>query len=179
MANINENLYEFDAERGIFSKQLGRYLTGCDDGHGYIRVTLKCTDGSSKSFMYHKVLWEHFNGEIPAGFELNHKDEDKHNFKLSNLELLSHRDNINYGTRNVRASDKLKGKKKPPHVIEIVKKATSRKVYQYNRNHTLICEYPSAHEASRVTGFSRGNITACCLGIRKTTNGYIWSYKPL
>jgi hypothetical protein len=129
--------------------------------------------------MYHKVLWEHFNGEVPEGYELNHIDENKLNFQLSNLELMTHKENINYGTRNSRASEKNKGRKMSPQLLEKIKEITSKKVYQYTKDGMLVCEYPSAHEAARKTNFSRGNITACCLGLRKTTNGYKWSYKPL
>lgn len=175
---IEKNYYDFDPVNGIYSKLLNRFLKGTDDGHGYLRVTLKCTDGLQHSFMYHKVLWEHFNGEVPDGYEINHKDENKHNFKISNLELLTHKDNINYGTRNSRTSAKMKGKKMPQNVLDKIREVTSKKVYQYTKDGVLICIFPSAHEASRQTNFSRGNITACCLGLRKTTNGYKWSYIP-
>lgn len=177
--SIDKSFYDFHPEQGIYSKLLKHYLKGCDDGHGYIRVTLKCTDGCQHSFMYHVVLWEHFNGKIPDGYELNHKDENKHNFKISNLELLTHVDNINYGTRNKRVSDKMKGRTIPKELVEKIKKITSKQVYQYSLDGKIINVYPSAHEASRQTNFSRGNISACCLGLKKTTNGYIWSYKPL
>lgn len=36
----------------------------------------------------HRRVWEHFNGPIPEGFHVHHKDGDRTNNKLSNLELL-------------------------------------------------------------------------------------------
>ncbi len=179
MYTIDKSFYTFDAEKGIFSKLLNRYLTGTDDGHGYLRVTLKCTDGKQHSFMYHKVLWEAINGDVPFGYELNHKDEDKHNFKLSNLELLTHKENMNYGTRTARAAEKLKGHIMPKHVLKKIIETTSKKVYQYTTDGVLISVFPSTHEAARQTNYNRGNITSCCNGIRKTANGYIWSYNLL
>lgn len=179
MYTVDKSFYTFDAEKGIFSKLLNRYLTGTDDGHGYLRVTLKCTDGKQHSFMYHKVLWETINGNIPFGYELNHKDENKHNFKLSNLELLTHKENMNYGTRTSRAAEKQKGHVMPSHVLKKIIEATSKVVYQYSKDGVLISVYPSTHEAARQTNFNRGNITSCCIGLRKTAHGYIWSYKPL
>jgi len=176
---IDKTLYKFDAEQGIYSNILNRYLKGGDDGYGYLRVTLKCTDGLQHSFMYHKVIWEHFNGEVPNNYEINHKDEDKHNFKLSNLELLSHKDNINYGNRNKKVSEKMKGKKMPPHVLKIIIEKTSKQVYQYTLDGDLVAIFPSAHEAARETNSNRGNISSCCNGFRSTTNGYKWSFKPL
>ena len=179
MYTIDKSFYTFDSENGIFSKLLNRYLSGTDDGHGYLRVTLKCTDGKQHSFMYHKVLWEAINGEIPEGYELNHKDENKHNFKLSNLELLTHKENMNYGTRTARAAEKLKGHSMPSHVMKKIIKATSKKVYQYTLDGELVAIYPSTHEAARQNNFNRGNISSCCIGLRKTAHGYIWRYKLL
>lgn len=176
---IDKSLYDFDAELGIYSKLLKRYLKGTDDGYGYLRVTLKCTDGLQHSFMYHKVLWEYFNGETPNNYELNHKDENKHNFKLSNIELLSHADNINYGTRNKRVSEKLKGKKKPNYIIQMLIDKNSKPVYQYTLSGELVNSYSSSYEASRKTNTNRGNITSCCLGLRNSANGYKWSFNPL
>ena len=179
MYTIDKSFYTFDSEKGIFSKLLNRYLVGTDDNHGYLRVTLKCTDGKHHSFMYHKVLWEAINGEIPKGYELNHIDENKHNFKISNLELLTHKENMNYGTRTARAAEKLKGHTMPNHVKKIIIETTSKKVYQYTLDGTLISVFQSAHDAARKTNFNRGNISSCCIGLRKTAHGYIWKHNPL
>jgi len=43
----------------------------------------------------------------------------------------------------------------------------------------LVGIYPSATEAARDTGFKQSNISACCLGKRKTYKGFKWSYVPL
>lgn len=37
----------------------------------------------------HVLVWEEANGKKPEGYDIHHKDEDKNNFDLSNLELLS------------------------------------------------------------------------------------------
>lgn len=42
----------------------------------------------------HRLVWEAFNGKIPAGFEINHIDVDKHNNSLDNLELVTHVENV-------------------------------------------------------------------------------------
>ena len=36
----------------------------------------------------HRVVWEYHNGEIPNGYHIHHKDADRHNNNLSNLELV-------------------------------------------------------------------------------------------
>lgn len=35
----------------------------------------------------HRVVWQHFNGEIPDGFHVHHIDEDRSNNEPTNLEL--------------------------------------------------------------------------------------------
>lgn len=37
----------------------------------------------------HRDVWEFYNGKIPKGFEIHHKDENTYNNKIENLELLS------------------------------------------------------------------------------------------
>ena len=44
----------------------------------------------------HRVVWEAFNGPIPRRLEINHKDINRSNNHLSNLELLTHQKNIQH-----------------------------------------------------------------------------------
>lgn len=37
----------------------------------------------------HVYVWEHFNGEVPKGFHVHHKDMNKGNNEIDNLEILS------------------------------------------------------------------------------------------
>lgn len=59
------------------------------------------------------------------------------------------------------------------------KKNCSKMVYQYTLDGELINTYPSTMEVERTLGFCNTNISKCCLGKTKTSNGYIWSYQPL
>lgn len=40
----------------------------------------------------HRDIWEHYNGPIPAGYDVHHKNEDWSNNDISNLELLPKRE---------------------------------------------------------------------------------------
>jgi hypothetical protein len=42
----------------------------------------------------HRWVWETFMGPIPEGLEINHIDHNKLNNSLSNLELVTHRENM-------------------------------------------------------------------------------------
>lgn len=37
----------------------------------------------------HIYVWEYYNGEVPKGYEIHHKDRDKANNDIANLELLT------------------------------------------------------------------------------------------
>jgi sugar lactone lactonase YvrE len=36
----------------------------------------------------HRYVWEFYNGKIPEGYQIHHKDKDKSNNDISNLELM-------------------------------------------------------------------------------------------
>lgn len=61
-------------------------------------ITL-CVFGVWKHYAPHRLVWIAFKGQIPEGFEVNHKDLDKHNNRLDNLELLTHSDNLKHAFR--------------------------------------------------------------------------------
>ena len=126
--------------------------------NGYLKVLLY-KDGKKKKFLVHRLVAEAF---IPNPDNLpcvNHKDEDKTNNSVENLEWCSHEYNINYGTHNERSA-----------------KTRSKKVLQFTLDGELIREWPSISECGR-NGFSIGNICECCNGERKSHKGYIWKYK--
>lgn len=62
--------------------------------HGYIQVDLK-KEGKRKSFYVHRLVWEAFNGRIPEGLEVDHKNTKRSDNNLHNLRLKTHQDNLN------------------------------------------------------------------------------------
>lgn len=83
----------------VFSKKRKKLLTITESRNGYKCVTLT-QDNKNYRLSIHRLVYETFVGVIPDGYEVNHKDENISNNKLDNLELLTHRENCNYGTRN-------------------------------------------------------------------------------
>lgn len=88
----------------IWSVKSKRWLKPQKNNSGYYTIGLSVSGNVTKKLI-HRLVWETFIGIIPDGLEINHKDEDKSNNQLSNLELLSHKENCNFGTRNDRAGD--------------------------------------------------------------------------
>ena len=132
---------------------------------GYIRVVLY-KDGHRKPLLVHRLVAESFIPN-PQGLEtVNHKDEVKTNNTVSNLEWMSIKDNINYGTRNKRISKSNTNNPKISKQIQMLDKQTGE----------LLATFPSLAEAERVTGIAHQSIFQCCNGKRKSAGGYIWRY---
>lgn len=132
---------------------------------GYYRIQL-WKQSIGKAYQVHRLVWSAFNGPIPEGMQVNHIDEKPSNNSLSNLNLMTPKENCNWGTRNERAGKVLKNRKDQ-----------SKPVLQLTLEDILIKEYPSAMQVERETGFSHGNIVNCCKGKRKTVHGFKWKYK--
>lgn len=62
---------------------------------GYLHVDLSVNKHKYRA-MAHRLVWAHFNGPIPPGMEINHKDGDKTNNHPSNLELVTPQENTRH-----------------------------------------------------------------------------------
>ena len=47
-----------------------------------------------KNYHIHRLQWVKYHGEIPEGYVVHHKDENKLNWDIDNLELLSRSEHI-------------------------------------------------------------------------------------
>ena len=117
-------------------------------------------------YKVHRVVYESVTGEpIPEGYEINHRNEIKTDNSFSNLELLTHKENNNFGTRNDRISKTMTNGK------------TSKQAGAFDNNGELIMSFPSTNEAGR-NGFNASAVSACCRGVKyyKTYKGFTWRY---
>ena len=136
-----------------------KILKPVNNNHGYLRVCL-CKDCHTKRLLVHRLVADAFVPN-PQGLEtVNHKDEVKNNNTASNLEWMSKKDNLNYGTRNKRVGESLSKQ------VQMFDKSTGE----------LLASFPSTREAERVTGIANPNISSCCNGKSKSAGGYIWRY---
>lgn len=133
------------------------------DTNGYPMVIL-IKDGKRKMFSVHRLVAEAFL-ENPHNYPvINHKDEDKTNNRVENLEWCTISYNNNYGTHNERISKAMTNGK------------LSKIVLQFSLSEEFIREWPSAMECDR-NGFNQCSVSKCCRGEQKTHKGFIWRYK--
>lgn len=157
--------YEVSNQGNVKNQKTGKLLKAQTNTHNYKHVALY-KDGVRKTCLVSLLVWEAFKGPIPQGMQINHNDEDKSNNALSNLSLMTPKENSNWGTRNKRVS--ISQKNNP---------SKSRRVLQYDLSGQLVCEYPSAREAARQTNHNVEHIAACCRGKQSTAYGFKWEYK--
>ena len=133
--------------------------------HGYLLVDIY-KDGQKKASLVHRLVAAAFIPNPNNLDTVNHKDEVKTNNTVTNLEWMSQKDNINYGTRNKRVSE-----------ARLNHQSFSKRVQMFDKSTgELLATFPSTHEAERVTGIAQSHICACCNGKRKSSGGYVWKY---
>ena len=151
-----------------------------NDNGKYSLVTLY--NGKRKHYSVHFLVYTTFVGPVPEGYEINHINENKYDNRLENLNLMTHKENSNWGTRNKRISEKKIGQKMTEEtkqkLSEILtnREDQSKWVIKLSMNNEIIHFYQSARQASRETNITHQHITSCCRGERKSAGGYTWKY---
>lgn len=56
----------------------------------------------------HRVVWEYYKGKIPKGYEIHHKDKDKDNNSINNLQLVSKKEHIEIHKRLLTEEERQK-----------------------------------------------------------------------
>lgn len=153
--------YEVYADGRIWSYKRNKFLKPATTKDGYQQVVLYDNEGKRKTYYVHRIVWEAVTREpILEGYEINHRNEIKtDNRFFENLELLSHKENMNFGSRTERQA-----------------KSLSKQVGAF-KNGELVMKFASTQEAER-NGFQHSAVSMCCRGVKsyKTYKGYTWKY---
>lgn len=170
-----ENYY-CDMEGNIYSYRKGTPMKYYKDKKGYAKIDLKINNKKYKGLSVHRLIAKTF---IPNPFNLpqiNHKDENKLNNCVDNLEWCNNKYNANYGTRNERMSKSLKGHIVPKDTIMKLRNSSrNKKIVQYDLNNNIIATFISISSATRA-GFSNKHIIDCCKGRKEIYKGFRWRY---
>lgn len=101
-----EGLYMISNLGNIKSIKKDALLKPIQNNNGYSRVSLY-KNGKYKAFSVHRLVAEAFIPNPGALPQVNHKDEDKSNNKVDNLEWCTAKYNSNYGTIKERRKKSL------------------------------------------------------------------------
>ena len=156
----NVTNYEVSDLGQIRNTKTNYILKGRLSKSGYLQVSL--TDKETKkqkNYYIHRLVAIYFLENLDNKREVNHKDGNKLNNNVDNLEWVT-------PSENQKHRQKILGKTK----------TSQRKIGKFNKNHVLIEEYSSIVDAAKSFGKSCVNIDNALQGKQKTAYGFIWEY---
>lgn len=112
---------------------------------------------NGKKFKIHRLVAQAFISNPNNLPLINHKNEDKYDNRVENLEWCDYSYNVNYGDRNNKTT-----------------KALSKPVLQFTLEGDFVKRWNSTREIQRETGFK---VSECCNGKYKTSHNYKWGYE--
>lgn len=159
-----EGRYTINEQGNIYSIKRKKFLKSRVQKSGYIYVTL-CKNYKQYNFMLHRLIANTFILNPDKKPCVNHKDGNKLNNKISNLEWCSYSENIKHAFDN--------------NLINLPKGIhhhNSKKVGQYTKKGQLIKIWDSVADAARYLQCNPDCINRTCRGIRKTYLKFVWNY---
>jgi hypothetical protein len=149
-----EGLYAITSCGKVWSYRSQKFLSTRLRSDGYLDVKL-CNNGQHKRHLIHRLVAEAYIPN-PLGLpQVNHRSENKTENHIKNLEWISAKDNVNYGTRNERAA-----------------RANSKPVYCIELDET----FPSLKSAGEELKIHPQCISECLRGKQKTAGKLHWEY---
>lgn len=127
--------------------------------HGYYLANLH-KDSKVEVFGVHRLVALHFIPNPLYKKEVNHKNGNKLDNRVENLEFVTPSENSQHAyDTGLKTMDKFK-----------------KKVLMLSLDNKPLKKFDSQTEASRITGVVRTNIGKCCRGTRNTAGGYKWKF---
>lgn len=145
-----EGLYEVSNLGRVRNCRTGRVLRLWKDKYGYLLVGLH-KDGVRKHCLVHRLVAQAFLPNPNNLPQVNHKDENKENNRVENLEWCDGFYNQTY--------------------------SNGKTVYMYNLSDSLCGLWSSTNECGR-NGFDQASVAACCRGDKTKYKSFKWSYEP-
>lgn len=152
-----------------------RVLRPLNQSKGYYKVILY-NKGNRENRCIHRLVAESFISNPENKIDVNHKDGNKHNNNVSNLEWNTRSENMKHAYRiGIISISKKQSEDFKKRIMNSIKRKT-KKVIQYDLDNKYIKKWNSINEAGKNLGIQPGNICNCCKGKLNKTGGYIWKY---
>lgn len=163
-----EGFYSIYKDGRIYSHKAKCFMKSQMGKQGYWYVKLR-KNRTRFHCNIHRALAIAFIDNPENKPQVNHIDNNRKNYNLSNLEwsTVSHNQKHSYKTTNRKANKTGTGKFGALH-------SRSVKINQYTKEGDFMKSYCGYSEAQRKTGIVSQNIHHVCNGKRKTAGGFIW-----
>lgn len=138
---------------------------------GYCRVALY-KNKNPKHILIHRIVANHFIENTYNKETVNHKDGNKQNNNVNNLEWATKSENSLHSFRVLKRKPPINGKGKFGALHP-----NSKSVIQFTHDRYYIKEYAALADAARENNISVPAVWDCCSGRNKTAYGYIFKYK--
>lgn len=142
-----------------------RKINPCIKSNGYLHLGLYSASGKTKYPTIHRLLALTFIDNPKKLPVVNHKNGDKLDNNLNNLEWTDYKNNTAHAIDTGLWNSSMNGMSKP--------------VNQYDFEGNFIRRHETIAEAVKKIGFkpsSKSAITRVCQGKQKTSGGYLWKY---
>lgn len=132
-------------------------------------------NGVRKYPLVSRLVYAAFNGPIPDGMQVNHIDENPLNNRLDNLNLMTPKENTNWGTCIERRTKTLSKTMKGKHLYS--ENPNAKAVVQYDKDGNIVKEFDCLKSAAEYYGLCYQTIWQHIIGKTKTCHNSIWKYK--
>ena len=140
----------------LYSKFTHNYLQPSIHRDDYLSVMLYMDNEKRAGKLVHVLVAQNFIPPVDGATKVNHKDGNKTNNHVDNLEWLTSSGNTQHA-----------------HDTGLIKKYT-KSVVQYTKDGDYVNTYPSLKEAAFAMGVTKGSICDACRGKYKTCKGYVF-----
>lgn len=174
-----EGLYQisnYGNVKSFHKDKNGKELSINNKNGWYLSFRAMDRERRTSTLRIHVEVARAFIGDIPKGYHVHHKDRNKQNNRVDNLEIIHPRKHW-YETEE-HNHNIIKG------LNDYNRYERPRKIQQYSLDGILLAEYTNGEIASRMTGICQRNILQVASkepfnkkgSVRKQAGGYIWKY---
>jgi hypothetical protein len=168
-----EQFYRIEEDGAVFSLTKNRYLSSVPNKAGYLHVCLHLYKANT-FFLVHRLVATKYIGQCPLKQETSHKDGNKVNNHYSNLEYLTHSQNMLKSFREHGRTGYWLGQQKPPFSYQTKQLMANEKknplLYEINGHDSI---YESIEIAAKELNTYRKKIYLCITNNKPFSGGYL------